>query len=199
VIRAGEQFLIKLTELAERSCRPRNTTRGFVLALFVMFILVGPSSYRSWNIDQGSILDLNQEMILSSQELTLLRDLIRELTFFETKVTATMYKPHRVYTDDSPNILADGTKINIYKVNEYRYVALSRDLLHRWGGPFNYGDFIVVEGAGDHSGVWRVKDTMHERWVNRLDFLMPLGTKPFKYEGVVIRKQRPTLFAEKVS
>ena len=199
MVRTAEQFFVRLTELVEGNYRPRNVTRGVVLALSIMFILTGPSSYRSWEGDQQFIFGLNQEAVFLNQEITLLRNLARELTLFETEVTATMYKPHKIYTDDTPDILADGTKINIYKVDEYRYVALSRDLLHRWGGPFNYGDFIVVEGAGDHSGVWKVKDTMHERWVNRIDFLMPLGTKPFKYDSVVIRKQRPTLFSEKIS
>lgn len=190
MIRAPEQFFIKLTELVDGKNEPRGMIRGLILIFSSMFLLLGPSSYHSWEVDQELILDL-------SEEVAILESLVNEFAFFETLVTATMYKPHSAYTDDSPDILADGTKINIYRVDEYRYVALSRDLLRRWGGPFNYGDFIVVEGAGDHSGVWRVKDTMHERWVNRLDFLMPLGTPPFKYEAVVIRKQRPTLFAEK--
>ena len=65
------------------------------------------------------------------------------------KVTVTTYNPTREQCDDTPNITADGTKIKTWRATEYRYVALSRDLLSRWGGPFNYGDYIVIEGAGD--------------------------------------------------
>ena len=54
----------------------------------------------------------------------------------EFDVTVTMYNPTRGQTDSTPNITADGTKINIWKASDYRYVALSRDLLSRWGGPF---------------------------------------------------------------
>ena len=66
----------------------------------------------------------------------------------EFDVTVTMYHPTTSQTDSTPDITADGTKINIWKASEYRYVALSRDLLSRWGGPFEYGDFIVIEGIG---------------------------------------------------
>lgn len=68
-------------------------------------------------------------------------------------------------------------------------MAMSRDLLRRWGGDFEYGDVIVVEGAGKHSGEWRVKDTMNRRWTRRIDFLCDLTERPFKYIGVKIRKK----------
>ena len=106
------------------------------------------------------------------------------------KVTATMYQPLSYQTDSTPNELADGTIIDIHKAHEYRYVALSRDLLKRWGGPFDYGDYIKVEGAGKHSGIWQVRDTMNERWTNKIDFLMSPNHKPFKYDEVVIRSQK---------
>ena len=48
---------------------------------------------------------------------------------FRTNVTVTMYHPTRQQTDSTPNITADGTKINIWKASKYRYVAVSRDLL----------------------------------------------------------------------
>lgn len=106
------------------------------------------------------------------------------------QVTATMYHPVRYQTDNTPNQLADGTIIDIHKASTYRYVALSRDLLKRWGGPFDFGDFIVVENAGNHSGVWQVRDTMNQRWTNRIDFLMSPKQKPFKYDEVVIRSHK---------
>lgn len=103
-------------------------------------------------------------------------------------VTATMYRPTRTETDDSPDILADGTRILVAEASRYRFLAMSRNLLKRWDGPFNYGDYVVVDGAGKHSGIWQVKDTMNPRWQNRIDFLQSPGTKIFKYENVVVRK-----------
>ena len=63
-------------------------------------------------------------------------------------VTVTTYNPTRQQTDSTPNITADGTRIKPWKATSYRYVALSRDLISRWGGPFDYGDYIVIEGTG---------------------------------------------------
>jgi len=100
---------------------------------------------------------------------------------FRTHVTLTMYHPTKHQTDSTPNITADGTKINIWKASNYRYVAVSRDLLSRWGGPLNYGDWIVIEGAGKNSGVYQIRDTMNAKWVKRVDILKTPGTRQFKY------------------
>ena len=97
-------------------------------------------------------------------------------------VTVTTYNPTPRQTDSTPNELADGTKINPNKASDYRYVALSRDLLSRWGGPFNYGDWILIEGAGKHSGIYQVRDTMNSKWTNRVDILTT--NSRFKYEKV---------------
>ena len=107
---------------------------------------------------------------------------------FRTNVTVTMYHPTRQQTDSTPNITADGTKINIWKASKYRYVAVSRDLLSRWGGPLNYGDWIVIEGAGKNSGVYQVRDTMNPKWVKRVDILKTPGTKQFKYDNITLTR-----------
>ena len=97
-----------------------------------------------------------------------------------------MYRPTRYETDSSPNITADGTRINISKAGSYRYIAVSRDMLTRWGGPFDYGDYVVIEGTKDHDGIWQIKDTMNPRFTNRIDFLCDLDAKPFKYDNVML-------------
>ena len=96
------------------------------------------------------------------------------------KVTVTTYNPTKAQCDDTPNITADGTKINPKNASQYRYVALSRDLLNRWGGPFEYGEYVAIEGTnnGKHDGVWQVKDTMSPKWIKRIDFL----THPFLWK-----------------
>ena len=48
--------------------------------------------------------------------------------------------------------------------------------------PFDYGDYIIVEGCnGKYDGIWQVKDTMNERFRNRIDFLQSKGTKLNKF------------------
>ena len=125
-----------------------------------------------------------------------LRERLASMVHYETTVTATMYRPRPEETDDTPTITADGTIIDAVSAHTHRYVALSRDLLSRWGVPFDYGDYIIIENAGDHSGIWQVRDTMAPRWTKRVDFLMSINHKPFKYEDVVIRshKQIDTAF-----
>ena len=102
------------------------------------------------------------------------------------RVTVTTYNPTRAQTDSTPNITADGTRINPRKATQYRYVALSRDLLSRWGGPFEYGDYIVIEGTGCRDGIYQVRDTMNPRWTNRVDILTT--NSRFKYDNIVMYK-----------
>ena len=102
------------------------------------------------------------------------------------KVTVTTYNPTKAQCDNTPNITADGTKIKTWKASSYRYVALSRDLLSRWGGPFEYGDYIIIEGTGDRDGVYQVRDTMNPKWTNRVDILTT--NDRFKYNNITMYK-----------
>jgi len=104
----------------------------------------------------------------------------------EFDVTVTMYNPAKSQTDDTPNQTADGTIINPTKASEYRYVALSRDLIARWGGPFNYGDYVMLKGTDGYDGVYQVKDTMSPKFINRVDILRTGGSKWFKFDNVVL-------------
>lgn len=97
------------------------------------------------------------------------------------EVDVTMYRPIRRETDSTPNITADGTKIKINEASRYRFVAVSRNLLERWGGFLNYGDFVLLKDAGHKDGIYRVKDTMNARWVNVVDILESPGTDPYKF------------------
>ena len=47
------------------------------------------------------------------------------------EVDVTMYQPDNIQCDDTPNITADGTRIRIHKASDYKFVALSRNLLKR--------------------------------------------------------------------
>tara|TARA_E500000331_G_scaffold85172_1_gene80726 strand:- start:253 stop:789 length:537 start_codon:yes stop_codon:yes gene_type:complete len=103
-------------------------------------------------------------------------------------VVVTMYHPTKGQTDSTPDILADGTKITIHKASEYRYVAVSRNLLKRWGGWLDYGDFIVLKGTDGKDGVYQVKDTMNKRFVNRIDILESPGVKQYRFDNAKIKK-----------
>ena len=88
--------------------------------------------------------------------------------------TLTIYNPVASQCDDSPLITANNSRIDLEKLrrNEIRWMALSRDLLKRWNGAFNYGDTVRLE-AGDASidGLWVINDNMNKRFKNRGDLL----------------------------
>ena len=101
-------------------------------------------------------------------------------------VTVTTYNPTKEQCDSTPNQTADGTIIKPWKATEYRYVALSRDLIARWGGPFEYGDYVVIEGTDGWDGVYQVRDTMNPKWTNRVDILTT--NDRFKYNNITMYK-----------
>ena len=98
-----------------------------------------------------------------------LRDELSHYNKYGIEVDVTMYQPVYPQTDDTPNITADGTKIRIGKASQYKFVALSRNLLKRWGGPFDYGDLVLIKGTKHKDGVYHVRDTMNPKWVNVVD------------------------------
>ena len=117
---------------------------------------------------------------------------LEEFYKYGVEVNVTMYQPVYPQTDNSPDITADGTRIRISKASEYKFVALSRNLLKRWGGPFDYGDFILIKGTKTNDGVYQVRDTMNPKWVNVVDILESINVKPYKYENVHIYKMNWT-------
>ena len=117
-----------------------------------------------------------------------LRDELSHYDEYGIEVDVTMYHPNEIQCDDTPNITADGTKIRISKASNYKFVALSRNLLKRWGGPFDYGDFVLLKGAEGKDGVYQVRDTMNPKWVNVVDILESEHVQPYKFTGVHIYK-----------
>ena len=117
-----------------------------------------------------------------------LKDELSHFDEFGIEVDVTMYQPNTIQCDDTPDITADGTKIRINKASEYKFVALSRNLLKRWGGAFDYGDFVLLKGADKKDGVYQVRDTMNPKWVNVVDILESEHVQPYKYTNVHIFK-----------
>jgi len=129
-----------------------------------------------------------QTLVELKDENKKLKDLVSEFKLEGLNVTVTMYHPVSYQTDSTPNILADGTRIRVNKASEYRYIAVSRNLLSRYGGWIDYGDFIYLKGTDGKDGMYQVRDTMNPRFVNRIDILETPGTQPYKFTDAQIMK-----------
>jgi 3D (Asp-Asp-Asp) domain-containing protein len=151
---------------------------------FIMFMYLISVFSITWYADKS--MDKMHEEIMTLQEIN--DELKRQMNVTEFEVTVTMYNPTKGQCDSTPNITADGTRINPRKASSYRYIALSRDLLSRWGGPFNYGDYVIIEGTGKDDGVYQVRDTMNPRFTKRVDILKSKGSRKFKYNSVKLYK-----------
>ena len=97
-------------------------------------------------------------------------------------VTVTMYQPVPEQTDSTPNITADGTVIKVDRASEYRYVAVSQNMLVKNGGFLKFGDYVWVD-AGKKSGVYQVRDVMNRRYTDRIDILEGVDVRPYKYDN----------------
>ncbi len=104
------------------------------------------------------------------------------------KVTATMYNAVESQCDADPLITAGMYKINPNKASEHKWIAVSRDLLKRWKGKFNYGDKVQITGAGHKDGVYTITDTMNKRFTKRIDILETSGTRLYKFNNVTLTK-----------
>ncbi len=129
-----------------------------------------------------------QTLVELKDENKKLKNLVSEFKLEGLNVTVTMYHPVSYQTDSTPNILADGTRIRVNKASEYRYIAVSRNLLTRYGGWLNYGDFIYLKGTSGKDGMYQVRDTMNPRFVNRIDILESPGTPQYKFTDAQIMK-----------
>jgi len=103
-------------------------------------------------------------------------------------VTATMYYPVVNQCDKDPLVTAGMFKINPRKASEHKWIAMSRNLLKRWKGDFDYGDLVEIKGAGKKSGVYKVVDTMNKRYKDRIDILETEGTSFYKFNDIQIAK-----------
>ena len=155
-----------------------------MLALYIVLVTVA----NGW-VSTMFLEDKNKQLLTLVKEN---KELKQKLDKYETEgmnVTVTMYEPVRYQTDSTPNILADGTRIRVHKASEYRFIAVSRNLLKRHGGWLNYGDFILLKGTNQKKdGVYQVRDTMNKRFVNRIDILESPGVSPYKFQEAKIVK-----------
>jgi len=88
-------------------------------------------------------------------------------------VKATAYEAVAGQTDSKPFVTADNSRIPKGYGSHTRWLALSRDLLRPWGGPFAFGDKVRVQGISPaFDGVYTVHDTMNRRYHHCLDVLV---------------------------
>ena len=159
--------------------------KDFIWKTALAFVLI---TYANGIISSKLLNDKNLEIHSLMEQNEMLRS---DLAKYETEgmnVTVTMYQPVSYQTDSTPNILADGTRIRTQSASDYKFIAVSRNLLKRWGGWLDYGDFILLQGTDSKDGVYQVRDTMHPRWVNRIDILESINVKPYKFDKAKIVK-----------
>ena len=154
-----------------------------ILALCIVLI-----TYANGIITTKFLNDKNIQLQSLRDENKRLAEKLDEYKTKETNVTVTMYQPIRGQTDSTPNILADGTRIRVHKASDYKYIAVSRNLLERFGGQFKFGDFVLLQGTFTKDGFYQVRDTMNPRFVNRIDILESPGVKPYKFDEAKIIK-----------
>ena len=158
-------------------------TQNWIASLIVVTLIQGFFSVNIMKKNRGTY---KGYIDILKDENKYLHDELKSFYEHGVVVDVTMYQPVYPQTDKSPDITADGTRIRISKASDYKYVALSRNLLKRWGGPFNYGDFILLRGTEHKDGVYQVRDTMNSKWVNVVDILESKHVQPYKYENVHI-------------
>jgi 3D (Asp-Asp-Asp) domain-containing protein len=174
----------------------RNATIVFVLGMFY-------HKYVSYMMDLAKTMS-KKEMVseaLVCESTEPIKDEVKQIKT-ETKkhkskkkrkivklhVTATMYYPVVKQCDKDPLVTAGMFKINPRKASEHKWIAMSRNLLKRWKGDFDYGDIVEIKGAGKKSGVYKVVDTMNKRYKDRIDILETEGTSFYKFEDIQIAK-----------
>ena len=133
------------------------------------------------------IFDTTRRASELSEKLAVYEKKIEEYENNKHQVTVTMYHPVSRQTDDTPNITADGSVIRINNASEYKYVAVSQNMLIRAGGFLNFVDYNLLD-AGKKSGVYQVRDVMNKRFVDRVDILETPGTRPYKYSKASMRR-----------
>jgi len=106
------------------------------------------------------------------------------------KVTATVYNAEPSQCNDDYLHTADMSYINLGIVNELRWIAMSRDMIAKFGGDgvFNYGDTVIVHATDSTiRGKWVLRDCMNKRFSNRIDFLQCKQTGFYgKWEDISI-------------
>jgi 3D (Asp-Asp-Asp) domain-containing protein len=88
---------------------------------------------------------------------------VTDLTTFTTSVTITAYTAREEECDATPEITADGTPSRV------GVVAMSQDMFRKHN--LTFGDRVMLMVDGENLGVFEIRDTMNQRWTDRIDIL----------------------------
>jgi hypothetical protein len=158
----------------------RNATFIFVLGMFY-------HKYVTYMMDLAKT--MNEKPLVSEvKEPVEVKVKPKKRKIVKLHVTATMYYPVVNQCDKDPLVTAGMFTINPRKASEHKWIAMSRNLLKRWKGDFEYGDLVEIKGAGKKSGVYKVVDTMNKRYKDRIDILETEGTSFYKFNDIQIAK-----------
>lgn len=159
--------------------------KSFILVLLIIFfaiLVLSPSSGGT-----------KKEIIVVSEE-----EFLSETIEVTKDITVTFYNPVTNQCDNDPLITADGSEINLKKLEngELRWCAVSRDLLQ----VYRYGDEIWIDSENPEiRGWWIIKDTMNIRKKNHIDLLLPENHKTgFGKEKIKIKIQLPRYLIEEL-
>lgn len=104
-------------------------------------------------------------------------------------VTATIYHADPKQCNADFTTTADGSKIDTTNPSAHRWVAVSRDMLVKYGGKLDFGDTLKIEGTSSHlDGIHVVRDLMNKRYKSRIDFLVSKDDIYGKWDGVKVVK-----------
>ena len=159
-------------------------TCAFLFACLILVTAVSTASTdKSKNELERKVLSMKNTLLPKTPLPT-----IDTLAVFE--ILGTHYHPVVSQCDADPLVTADNSTISLNKLKKktIKWVALSRDLLTRWGGPFNYGDTLYVHHVDPNiKGTWIVHDSMNFRFRKRVDFLTHIDNFfPHYTKGILI-------------
>lgn len=173
---------------------------GLVIIVALLTFNYYQKEYHNLIIDVEDLQDINEIKEKSIDSLIIIQDsikgvndslrvVINDLAPEKISVTATMYHPVLGQCDATPDITADQTKIpNVDSCSHLNWIAVSQDLLWFNGGPFRYGDRVVVTNAGHKDGVYTIRDAMNKRFTYKIDFLESVNTRGYRYDDVIMAK-----------
>lgn len=141
-----------------------------IFSLIAELLSIGSFSQKIYSAPNSNekikeiLCDSNQfKRISFSGEVSYVKHEIYDVLY--TGIKGTVYHAVKGQTDNTPFLTADNSFIDTARVNDLRWVALSRDLLKRkftdrhgkkyvWGGKIKLGDTIWVDY--DKNALWKI-------------------------------------------
>lgn len=146
----------------------------------MMFVIVSFIAIFSVSIDRN--------VGLATSTIIVTKEFEPKIELLYNNIWGTIYHAEKRQCDSTPTITGDGSKINLYKASEQRWIAISQDLIddeyraelikndNRFNGKIQYGDTVWVESPySEINGWWVVHDAKNKRYKNSIDFLQTKG------------------------